>query len=184
MAEQDKGYAKFNYSMNMNGDILTIRSDTWEDIVVAIPSCKKFLFDTSEEKRLTVKESVKANPTPYPSNITKPEKCPTCGSTELNYVSGTNKKTGKDWFAFECGGCKSTKDGKEYPTRIFVNPNDIKKARPEKLPESQEKTYSGGKKQAEKTKCSVCGREIGYGITKFCQSKKIPPTCMTCQKKE
>lgn len=178
----DKGYSKFTYSMNSEGNVLTIRSDNWDEIIVAVPECKKFLLKDGEEKRIAVKESIKEHPTPFPSNVTKPEKCPNCGSTELTFVSGTNKKTGKDWMAFDCLSCKTKKDDKEYPTRIFVNPIDIEKKKPESLPKT-ENSSSGGKKGQEEVNCVSCGRKLGYGVIKFCQSKKIPPTCMDCQKK-
>jgi hypothetical protein len=52
--------------------------------------------------------------------------CRKCGSENIKPVNGTNAKTGKIWYAYECQECTEEFNGKQYKTKTFT---DFKKDR-------------------------------------------------------
>ena len=71
-------------------------------------------FDNIRNKKITKSEAQ------VPDEIIVKDKCRLCGSTNLKFLQGTNAKSGKIWYAFECQECTEEFNGKQFKTKTFT----------------------------------------------------------------
>jgi hypothetical protein len=175
-------FAKYTLSMNVNGNILTLRTNTIEEMKEEVPVLKEFILHLGSELRNGTTENLLKNPPPIPPELgkVKPEKCTSCGSTKLVYSTGISKGTGNPWHAFDCLECTQDRDGQKYPTRMFVKPQIS-----QQKPPAPQKPTTSVRKEKEVTNCEECNKEMSFAEKKYSDTvgdgKNL---CVGCRKKK
>lgn len=103
---------EFNNIEDLDKNVILDEMLFWYDLVNE--------FDKKRDRKISKNEET------IPGDIVEIKKCRACGSENLKFVQGTNAKSGKIWYAFECQECTEEFNGKTYRTKTFT---DFKKDR-------------------------------------------------------